>query len=454
LAPLAGIFYALFLIFVIARLFRRPSSGAADFIVASRGLTLPAFTASLVSTWYGGILGVGEYTFSYGVSNWLVFGVPYYLYAAVFALFLAGRARRSEALTVPDILEQRYGRPAALVGAGMMFVMTVPAAYVLMLGVLLNFATGWPLWIGVVAGTAFSVGYVYRGGLRAVVATDMVQFVLMFLGFAVLVPLCVVKFGGLEFLKGNLPEGHLKWDGGLGVQAIAVWYFIAMSTLVEPAFYQRCFAARCESTARRGIFAAIGFWMVFDFLTTTAGLYARAVLPGLEDPVQAFPALADAVLPPVLQGVFTVALLATIMSTVDSYAFICAVTLGRDVVGRWRGLGAPESEDSLPLIRVSLTVTAVLAISMALWSGSVIALWKVLGSLGTPVLLGPLLLAQRGVRLPARGVAWVMVASGAAAGTWLILGRGEAWVGVEAIFPGLFVSAVGLGLIRMLSRAR
>jgi len=295
---------------------------------------------------------------------------------------------------------------------------------------------------------------VYRGGLRAVVATDMVQFVLMFLGFAVLVPLCVVKFGGLEFLKGNLPEGHLKWDGGLGVQAIAVWYFIAMSTLVEPAFYQRCFAARCESTARRGIFAAIGFWMVFDFLTTTAGLYARAVLPGLEDPVQAFPALADAVLPPVLQGVFTVALLATIMSTVDSYAFICAVTLGRDVVGRWRGLGAPESEDSLPLIRVSLTVTAVLAISMALWSGSVIALWKVLGSLGTPVLLGPLLLAQRGVRLPARGVAWVMVASGAAAGTWLILGRGEAWVGVEAIFPGLFVSAVGLGLIRMLSRAR
>ncbi|PID80828.1 hypothetical protein CSB20_05490 [bacterium DOLZORAL124_64_63] len=454
MAPLAGIFYALFLLFVIARLFRQPSSGAADFIVAGRGLTLPAFTASLVSTWYGGILGVGEYTFSHGVSNWLVFGVPYYLYAAIFALVLAGRARRSEVLTVPDMLEQEYGRPAALVGAGMMFVMTVPAAYVLMLGVLLNFATGWPLWVGVVLGTVFSVGYVYRGGLRAVVATDMVQFVLMFLGFVVLVPVCVVKFGGWDFLRENLPPGHLQWDGGVGVQAIAVWYFIAMSTLVEPAFYQRCFAAQSESTARRGIFLAIGLWTVFDFLTTTAGLYARAVLPGLEDPVQAFPALADAALPSVLQGVFTVALLATIMSTVDSYAFICAVTLGRDVVGRGRGLAAPGNEESLPLIRISLTVTALLAIGMALWSGSVIALWKVLGSLGTPVLLGPLLLAQGGVRLPARGVAWVMVASGAAAGIWLILGHGKAWLGVEAIFPGLLVSAVGLGLIRALSGAR
>ncbi len=455
MTSLAEVFYALFMIFVIARLFRRPTSGAAEFIVASRGLTLPAFTASLVSTWYGGILGVGEYTFSHGVSNWLVFGVPYYLYAGIFAAFLAGRARRSQALTVPDMLQERYGRPAALVGAGMMFVMTVPAAYVLMLGVLLNFATGWPLWVGVVGGTALSVGYVYRGGLRAVVATDMVQFVLMFLGFLILVPVCVGRFGGWEFLKANLPAGHLKWDGGLGVQAIAVWYFIALSTLVEPAFYQRCFAAQSESTARRGILAAIGLWMVFDFLTTTAGLYARAVLPDLADPVQAFPALAAEVLHPVLQGLFTVALLATIMSTVDSYAFICAVTLGRDVVGRWRGLAAPESEESeesLPLIRVSLTATAVLAVGMALWSGSVISLWKILGSLGTPVLLGPLLLAQRGVRLPERGVAWVMAGSGAAAGIWLILGRGEPWLGVEAIFPGLVFSAVGLVLIRSLSR--
>lgn len=445
LAPLAGIFYALFLLFIVARLFRRSASGAAEFIVAGRGLTLPAFTASLVSTWYGGILGVGEYTFSYGVSNWLVFGVPYYLYAGVFAAFLAGRARRSESLTVPDMLHESYGKPAALVGAGMMFVMTVPAVYVLMLGVLFNFATGWPLWIGVVAGTMLSVAYVYRGGLRAVVATDMLQFFLMFLGFVVIVPVCVHRFGGWEFLRANLPTGHFQWDGGLGVQAVAVWYFIALSTLVEPAFYQRCFAAKTEKTARWGIVAAIGLWMFFDFLTTTTGLYARAVLPGLENPAQAFPALAAEVLPPVLQGVFTVALLATIMSTVDSYAFICAVTLGRDVVGRWRGIGADDDgEESLPLIHLSLTVTAVLAVVLALLSGSIIALWKVLGSLGTPVLLGPLLLAQCRVRLSSRGVAGVMVLSGLVAGGWLLLGAGEPWLGVEAIFPGLFVSGAGL----------
>ena len=71
------------------RVARRPASGAVDYLVAGRRLTLPAFVATLVSTWYGGILGVGEYAWRHGLSNWLVFGVPYYLYAAVFAFLLA-----------------------------------------------------------------------------------------------------------------------------------------------------------------------------------------------------------------------------------------------------------------------------------------------------------------------------------------------------------------------------
>ncbi len=39
-----------------------------DFILANRSLSLPAFVATLVTTWYGGILGVGEFTYLYGIS--------------------------------------------------------------------------------------------------------------------------------------------------------------------------------------------------------------------------------------------------------------------------------------------------------------------------------------------------------------------------------------------------
>ena len=429
--------YGAFLLFAILRLFRAPVHDETDYIVAGRRLTLPAFVATTVSSWYGGILGVGEYTWTYGVSNWLVFGVPYYLYAVIFALLLAARARRSEVLTLPELLERRFGRGPALMGAGMLFVMTVPAAYVLMIGVLVQMATGWPLWIGVIVGTALSVGYVYRGGLRAVVGTDKIQFLLMFLGFAILVPACITKYGDLTWLRDALPASHLDWDGGRGFQAIAVWYVIAASTLVEPSFYQRCYAARDAGTARRGLLISVLFWLLFDALTTVSGLYARAVLPNLSDPMTAFPELAAVTLPPLLQGLFITGLLATIMSTVDSYAFVAAVTGGRDLWGRWTGQG-----ETLRPVRVALTVTALLSVGMALWAGSAITLWHHLGSVGTPVLLGPVILAHTNVQRSGRRIVASMVLSGLVSGIWLALGGGEAWLGIEAIFPGMALSAL------------
>lgn len=437
----ATLAYVLYLVYAVLRVLRKPVGGAVDYLVAGRRLTLPAFVATLVSTFYGGILGVGEYTWRHGVSNWLVFGVPYYLYAAVFALLLASRARRSRMLSIPDLFHKRYGRGPALIGAGTLFVMTAPAAYVLMLGVLVQLATGWPLWLAVSLGALLSVSYVFRGGLKAVVDTDQVQFVLMFVGFLVLVPVCFFKLGGWGWLSANLPATHLRWDGGLGWQAVFVWYFIAMSTLVEPAFFQRCYAARDEKVARNGILVSIGFWILFDFLTTSAGLYARALMPELADPVQAFPALAARVLPGFWQGVFTVGMLATIMSTIDSYAFIAAVTLGRDLVGRWRGF---DDERALRSAQWSLLVTAVVAIVMALAAGSVITLWKVLGSAGTPVLLLPLALAHTRWRVGGRRVTVAMAASGLVAVVWLAAGHGEPWLGIEAIFPGLLASVLVL----------
>ena len=86
--------YLVVLLWLGLRSRQRGNSGrtAVDFILDGRRLTLPAFVATLVSTWYGGILGVGEYTFLYGISNWLVFGVPYYAAALIFAFFLAKKA--------------------------------------------------------------------------------------------------------------------------------------------------------------------------------------------------------------------------------------------------------------------------------------------------------------------------------------------------------------------------
>src|SRR5437867_6078417 len=131
--------------------------GALDYLVAGRRVTLPAFVATLVATWYGGILGVGEYSYRYGLSNWLVFGVPYYIGALVFAWVFSRRARKAALYTIPDLLELHYGRAPALFGALAVFITSAPAAYVLMLGTLFAAMFHLPLAPCVIGAALFSV---------------------------------------------------------------------------------------------------------------------------------------------------------------------------------------------------------------------------------------------------------------------------------------------------------
>ena len=277
---------------------------ALEYLVAGRRITLPALVATLVATWYGGILGVGEYSYRYGISNWLVFGAPYYIGALLFAWLFARRAREAALYTIPDLLERRYGRGPALLGAVAVFLTSAPAAYVLMLGTLFAAMFGLPLVPCVIAAALLSIFYIDRGGLRTVVFTR---------------PGAVrAHVRGLHRDAG-VPGGP-PWRAALS-RALAPRHAFHVARRQSAAGHPRLvlhraldagrprlLAARLRGArsrvARRAVLWSVAFWILFDFLTTTTGLYARALLPELPNPVFAFPELAGVTLPPGALGLF------------------------------------------------------------------------------------------------------------------------------------------------------
>lgn len=398
---------------------------AEGWILAGRTLTLPVFVSSLVPTFYGGVLGIGEFTWSAGLSNWTIMALPYYVFAALYAVFLAGRVRVTPGLTISDHLASAYGRPMALVGALLVFILASPSDELLMAGSLLGHLTGLSTALASALAAALAIALIWRGGLRSDAAANRLQFVVMFAGFALVIPFAWHAVGSPVAMAAKLPAGHLSWTGGLGPAKLVGWWLIAVWTLVDPSFHQRCAAAESPAVARCGILISIGFWAAFDLLTTTAGLYARAALPVLADPTLAFPLLADAVMPVVARGIFFAGISASLFAALQGTALLAAACLGR---GR---------------IRAGLVATMILSYALSRVVPSVVGLWYAVGSAVIPGLLLPML----GVYIPELRVSGRWAVASSLAGwlvslAWVVAARlkGEPPLGLEPMFPGLLAS--------------
>ena len=422
--------------------------GVEDYVLASRALTLPQFVATLVPTFYGGVLGVGEFTWTAGLSNWTVMALPYYVFAAAYAVFLAEKVRLQPGLTIADHLETAYGRRAAILGAGLVFLLAAPADDMLMAGTLISHLSGLRVSLATAAAGAAALVLVWRGGLRSDAAANRLQIVVMFAGFALVLPYAYRLIGGPAALAAKLPPGHLSWSGGMTPWKIIGWWLIAVWTIVDPAFHQRCAAAESPAVARRGILVSIAFWAVFDLMTTAAGLYARAAVPTLAQPMLAYPALAAAAMPVFARGLFLAGISASIFAALQAKSLLAAVSLGRDLGSRVKPADAAGVQRR---VHAALIAAALLSLILTTLVPSVVDLWYAVGSAVIPGLLLPML----GVYLPRWRVSgnWALASSvcGFTASLgWVIAARrlGAPPFGLEPPFPGLILSALiwGAGL--------
>lgn len=355
-----------------------------DYIIAGRTLTLPAFIATLVSSFYGGVLGIGEFTARFGISGWLLYAFPFYFFITIFAFFLANKIRRTHMYTIPDKLFKVYGKKVSILGGILIFFLSTPAPYLFMMGILIKWIFAIKLIYAMFFSLLFSIAYLIRGGFRSDVRVNIFEFVLMFVGFGIILPFCFNTLGGFEFLEARLPAEYLNIPGNVTLQYFIPWFFIGTWALVDPVFYQRCYAVKNKKTPKRGILISLVFWFIFDLMTTTAGLYSKAYFMGeLTEPIYSIPLLAEKILPPIARGIFIVGLIATIMSSLHSYIFISATTYGRDIVSRFKD----DNEEKYNYSKSGMIISAGFAFVLAYFIPSVVDIWYTVGTMIIPALL-------------------------------------------------------------------
>lgn len=424
--------------------YKRSDKGINNFLFAGRKLTIPALVATLVSTWYGGILEIGRFTYENGIVTWIIFGFFYYVAALLFIKYIAPKIIESNIPTIPELFLKSFGKIPALIAIVCVILLTTPAPYLKILATLFDFVWGIPVFWALVLGASLSLMYAVTGGFSAVVRTDKLQFVLMFTGFTVLLLSAYSEYGGISFLIAKTPEFAFSIPGNFSWTFIFVWGFIALITFIDPGFYQRSFAGQSLKTVQRGILISVGFWVIFDCMTILSGLYALAVLPVVE--TSPYLDLASLLLPPFAKGMFLVSLFAIVMSTVDSFTFISAYTIGRDLP---TVLGLKLSDEKMiQLTRVGLGVTALFSICLALYFEYAVDIWYLVGSFVVPTLLIPLITGLYQIKI--RNPLALLLLPPVIAICWYIYGITHPTIegypnyiwGLDPMYPGVAVSVV------------
>lgn len=356
-------------------------NSAESYFLDGRRLSLPLFVATLVSTWYGGILGVGEFGYRYGLSQWFLLGLPYYIFAFIFAWFLVPIIRESPAISLVEHCYETLGKTSGNIIAAAVFLLTSPAPYLWMLVAILQLFVPLPSEYILAGVLVFSSCYLLGGRFFTIWSSNTLDFILMFTGFLVLVPFCIYNFGAFDFLYESLPKVYFAPLGGMKLDALAIWWLMGAWTLVDPGFHQRVRAAKTPRVARMGIFVAILFWMLFDFLTLTSALYARALMPDLANAAHAYPLLGAQILPDGLFGLFIISLLATVLSTFNSFSFMAAQTLGQDFLKRLISMPRARLHD------VCIIITLLIASVLVVFIPSAVDMWYLLAKTFLPALL-------------------------------------------------------------------
>lgn len=411
---------------------------ALDYLLMGRQLTLPLFVATMVATWYGGIFAVNEITFNYGIYNFITQGVFWYAAYLVFAFFVAKRLVRYASFTLPDLTRQMFGPKSSKITALFVFCYMAPVVYVLSLGMFLHMVFGISVLAGMIWGTLFVGAYSAWGGLRSVVFSDIVQFFVMCCAVGIVVVFSVCHFGGLSFLQQHLPASHFTLTGGESWLNTLIWGFIAFSTLIDPSFYQRCFAARSPEVVKKGILISTLIWFLFDICTTTGSLYARAVLPHAQ-PGQAYFFYAIQLLPVGLRGFFAAGILSIILSTLNSFLFIAANTLSFDLL-------RAHFKDVVLSNRIAIFAVGAFSIVMAMFfHGSFKEIWLVLGSYFSACLLIPILMGYVSPdRISDRLFVLSAVLSALAMTVWHLLPDNQLTQTLDSFYVGIAVSLVVL----------
>ncbi|MBG87743.1 MAG: hypothetical protein CMO80_12680 [Verrucomicrobiales bacterium] len=291
--------------------------------------------------------------------------------------FIVVPLREAKVLTIPEYYEKRFDRPTRVMGG-----ILLAFAGILNMGLFLKVGSmfivgvtglsdqGWALPAVMAMLLILVLVYTTFGGMISVILTDYIQFVVLSFGTLLVIGIAIFQLGWtniFETVQSTMGEkgfNPLAEGSGFGIWYV-IWMFISaglIGSAIWPTAVSRALAMESTRAVKRQyLWSSVSFtvrFMLPYFLGISAFVYIMASPEGADlkalffpeegtrEPVNnlyAMPVFLGRLIPTVLLGIITAAMIAAFMSTHDSYFLCWSSVITQDVVAPLRREGLSEA---------------------------------------------------------------------------------------------------------------
>lgn len=393
---------------------------ADDLCVAGRQMTFIFMVPSIIATWIcaGAMMGAAGYALLYGMQGIIFDPWAPALCMVIIGVFFAFRMRKAKYTTVTDFFNHRYGYLSGMLYTIIQILSALAwlGGQLVALGIIVYLTTGFSMATAVVIATLAIIIVTAFGGLWALSRIDMIGFILIILGLVILLPYALSEVGGF----GSLIENGVNWaelptwsmkieseaDGGylgyVGLLAvllyISAWVTLSLGDVPSQVLMQRALAAKDEKTAVTGFLVSAVIYLILGMIPVLIGIavFTAGYMDGVVDMAgqaeNVLPWAAYNFLPPWASILFIVSLAAAIVSTSGDNVLIISTLIGHNI---YRNI-KPNSTNVqvLKVVRIFIPITALLAMSIALYFETVYKLIVLSGGIQLATISGAYLIGM------------------------------------------------------------
>lgn len=352
--------YLIFVVYMLAMLgvglyFFKKNKTAEDFYVSGRNMSSWHIGLSVVATDVGGgfSIGLGGLGFTMGISgSWMLFtGLLGAWLSAVYLIpKVSHLGHKYKFFTFPQIFNYFYDARVALLAGIISAIGYIGfTSSQVLAGAKLASATidGLNLQTALIVMGAIAVIYTAIGGLKAVIYTDTIQWLILIGGLVFIgIPIAYNAVGGYHVIKATLAPEYLsltnvKWHQILNwsITIIPIW-FVGMT------LYQRIYASKGEKEAKKAwIIAGVFEWPIMAFMGVILGMLAKVaatngMFEGISDAStmdseMGLPVLLATILPVGLMGLMLSSYFSAILSTADSCLMAASGNIVTDILSKF-----------------------------------------------------------------------------------------------------------------------